>query len=146
MRDFHLARGIDEAARSGLTSAMRQYTAFVFEEYDSREAVVADVDRAIRRRDKARAYLQRAVSLGDADGLADLAYAYFEQSNGKPQLYAVDNYQAYRYAYAAPFGDRGRYRQLDWVMSQNAKSMNSRQISDACKQGKGLHDACCFKH
>lgn len=28
-RDFYLARGIDKAARSGLTSAMRQYAALV---------------------------------------------------------------------------------------------------------------------
>ncbi|MEP6881694.1 MAG: hypothetical protein ABI866_06860 [Dokdonella sp.] len=146
MRDFYLARGIDKAARYGLTYAMRKYATCILDEYDSREDVVADVDRAILRRDKATTYLQRAVSLDDAEGPSEVAYAYFEQSDGKPQLYAVDNDQAYRYAYAASFGDRGRYRQLDWVISQSAKSMNSRQISDARKQGNRLYDACCFKH
>lgn len=137
---------IDQLAQSGKTYAMRQYAAFVVAEYDSRDAVVADVDRAIVRRDKARAYLRKAVELGDAEGLADLAEAYFDHRSSAPQLYAIDNYQAYMYAYAASFGPRGQYRNLDWVMSQSAKSLDLGQISNARKQGKLLYDACCRQH
>lgn len=137
---------IDQVAQSGKAYALRQYAAFVVAEYDSRDAVVADVDRAILRRDKARAYLQRAVSLGDAEGLADLAEAYFDNRSSAPQLYAADSYRAYLYAYAGSFGPRGQYRNLDWMMSQSAESLDSRQISDARKQGKRLYDTCCRKH
>lgn len=137
---------IDQAAQSGSIYAMRQYAALVVAEYDTRDAVVADVDRAIVRRDKARAYLNKAVSLGEAEALADLAYAYFNMQDSHPQLYAVDHYQAYVYAYAGSFGERGQYRKLDWVMADSAESLDSRQITDARKQGKRLYDACCLNH
>lgn len=137
---------IDRAAQSGNIYAMRQYAALVVAEYDTRDAIVADVDRAIVRRDKARAYLNRAVSLGEAEALSDLAHAYFDNHESHSQLYAVDSYQAYMYAYAGSFGERGRYRQLDWVMGDSAKSLDSSQIADARKQGERLYMACCAKH
>lgn len=141
----HWLDPIDQAAQSGNINAMRQYAARVVEEYDSLSAVVTDVDQAIVRRDKARAYLNRAVSLGEAEALADLAYAYFDMRENRPQLYAVDNYQAYMYAYAAALDERTQYRQLNWIMDQSAESLDSSQISDARKQGKRLYDTCCLK-
>ena len=137
---------IDQAAQSGNTYAMRTYAGYVVKEYDSQDAVVADVDRAIARRDKARDYLRRAVSLGDAEGLADLANAYFDNFEHRPQLYAADNYQAYMYAYAGSLAGLPPYRGMDWLMTSSAKSLDSRQITDARKQGKLLFDACCRKH
>ncbi|HET9033970.1 MAG TPA: hypothetical protein VFN25_13830 [Dokdonella sp.] len=134
---------IDQVARSGDTYAMRYYAELVVNEYDSRDAVVADVDRAILRRDKARAYLQRAVDLGDSEALSDLADAYFNKQTSAPQLYAVDSFRAYLYAYAASFGPRRQYQNLDWIMSESAKALDTQQISDARKQGKRLYDACC---
>ena len=57
----HWLDPIDQAAQSGDSSAMRDYVKLAIAEYDSVAAIVAGVNTAIARRDKARAYLQRAL-------------------------------------------------------------------------------------
>lgn len=135
---------MDQAAQSGDTSAMRDYAKLAIAEYDSVAAIVADIDTAIVRRDKARAYLQRALQLGDREVLLDLADAYFEARDATPRLYAPDAFQAYAYAYAGlQAGTPQRGNSLDWIVNQSAQSLNAQQLSAAQAKAVQIYEACC---
>jgi hypothetical protein len=135
---------MDQAAQSGNTAAMRDYARLAIAEYDSVAAVVADVDTAIARRDKARAYLQRALQLGDREVLLDLADAYFEARDTTPRLYAPDAFQAYAYAYAGlQAGTPQRGNSLDWIVTQSAKSLDAQQLPGAQAKAAQIYEACC---
>lgn len=137
---------IDQAAQSGNTNAMLEYARLSTADYDSVNAIVTDVDTAIERRDKARAYLQEALQLGDLRSLSDLAYAYFESSGNTPSVYAADASQAYAYAYASTLAGVSRPGDLEWVMSKSAESLDARQLADAQAKGHAIYERCCKTH
>lgn len=137
---------LERAARSGSTAAMRLYAKWAIEQYDSVNAVVADVDNAILRRDKARAYLLEAVRRGDAEGLADLARAYSDGSGREPRLFAADPFQSYLYAYAGSLSHGlapVQYGNLEALMDESAKSLDARRLADAQARGRRLYEQCC---
>lgn len=137
---------LERAAQSGNAAAMRSYAILAIEQYDSVNAIVADVDNAIAGRDKARAYLLEALRRGDAESLAELADAYSEQTSGKPQLFAADPAQSYVYAYAGSL-TRGlppiRYNNFEWILSESAKSLDAHQLADAQARGRRIYEQCC---
>lgn len=142
----HWLDPLDRAAQAGNTAAMRQYAKSAIEPYDSVSAVAADVEEAIIRRDKARAYLSEAVRRGDAEGLADLARAYSANTSITPRLFSPDPVQSYVYAYAGSL-TRGLapvlYGNLDAIMTDGAKSLDARQLADAQARGRRLYEECC---
>lgn len=137
---------LERAARSGNTYAMLEYARVAIADYDSVNAIVADVDTAIARRDNARAFLLQALLSGDLRSLNDLAYAYFKGSGNAPPLFAVDPFQSYAYAYAGTLAGVSKRGDLDLVMSQNAESLDARQLADAQAQGRRIYERCCMKH
>lgn len=141
-----LARWLDpveRAARAGRTSAMRQYASLALSDYDSVDAIVADIDTVIALRDKARTYLHEAIRLGDTEGLADLAFEYVDGHKGSPYLYAIDSYRAYVYAYAASLAG---LRRANWLMSESADGLTPDQIVAAQAEGQRVFQACCQGH
>ena len=134
---------IERAVKSGRTSAMRQYAWLALADYDSVDAIVADIDTVIALRDKARTYLHEAIRLGDAEGLADLAFEYVDGHKGSPNLYAIDSYRAYVYAYAASLAG---LRRANWLMSESANGLTPDQIVAAQAEGQRVYQACCQGH
>ena len=140
----HWLDPMDQVAESGDTSAMRDYARLAIAEYDSVAAVVAGVDTAIARRDKARAYLQRALLLGDREVFLDLADAYFEARDTTPRLYAPDAFLAYTYAYAGlQAGTPQRGNSLDWIVAQSAQSLDAQQLAGAQAKAAQIYEVCC---
>ena len=135
---------IDRAAQAGNSVAMRGYARMAAAEYYSASDVLADLDTAIERRDKARAYLQDALRLGDAEALRDIANAH--RDSGKPEIYPFDPAQAYAYAYAGTLAGISRGNDLDEVLSETARSLDGRQLADAEARGRGIDEKCCEKH
>lgn len=142
----HWLDPLDRAAEAGNTAAMRGYAKLAIEQYASVNAVVADVDDAIVRRDKARAYLLEAVRRGDAESLVDLAEAYSAKPATALRLFAADPLQSYLYAYAgslthglAPV----QYGNLEAVMDESAKSLDARRLADAQARGRRIYEQCC---
>jgi hypothetical protein len=142
----HWLDPLDRAAQAGDTEAMREYASLAIADYDSVQSIVADIDTALARRDKARAYLLQALQLGDPGSLSELAGAYFV-SNTTPSLFDADPFQAYAYAYAATLTGTSLNRaSLDWIMSQSAQSLNAGQLIDAQNQGQRIYEQCCSNH
>lgn len=142
----HWLNWIDQAAHAGNTAAMLEYAKMSVAEYDSVGAIVANVDTAIERRDKARAYLLEALQLGEQQSLRELAYGYFERSDNIPRVFGVDPLQSYAYAYAGTLAGVSNRGDLDWVMSKNAESLDARQLAEAQALGHGIYERCCDKH
>jgi hypothetical protein len=137
---------MDQAAQSGNTGALLEYARLSVAEFDSLAAIIANVDTAIERRDKARAYLLEAVRLGDEQSLRELAYKYFERTDGVPRVFDVDPLQSYAYAYAGTLAGISQRGDLDWVMSKNAALMDARQLAQAQELGRSIYKNCCDKH
>ena len=142
----HWLDWVDQAAHSGNTTAMLEYARMSVAEFDSMGAIVANVDTAIERRDKARAYLLEALQLGEQDTLRELAYGYFERTDTIPRVFGVDPLQSYAYAYAGTLAGISRRGDLDWVMSKNAEALDARQLAEAQALGHGIYERCCDKH
>jgi hypothetical protein len=143
----HWLDPIDRAAQSGDTYAMREYARLAMGEYDGVAAVVADVDEAIARRDKARAYLDEAVRRGDTSALVDLAGAYGEAPT--INLYAADAARAHAYAYAAlQAADlTGMERdQMTWLLDRSARPLDASTLAQAEAEGRRLYAECCAGH
>lgn len=134
---------VDRAALSGDTEAMLEYAKLSTTDYDSVTAIVKDVDAAIEHRDKARAYLQEALQLGDQRALADLAYGYFETTGNTPSVFAPDAIQSYAYAYAGTLAGVSRPGDLEWVMSTSAESLDASQLAEAQAEGRLIYERCC---
>jgi hypothetical protein len=134
---------IDRAAKSGRISAMREYASLALAEYDSVDAIVADIDTVIARRDKARGYLQEVIRLGDAEGLADLALEYLDGRKETPHLYAIDSFRAYVYAYAGSLAGLSR---VGWIMSDSSDNLSPGQIEAARAEGQRVYQMCCQGH
>jgi hypothetical protein len=135
---------IDRAAESGSTAAMRGYARVAVADYFSEKDVLADVDNAIERRNKARAYLDEAIRLGDPEALRDLANAY--RDSAKAEIYPVDPAKAYAYAYAGTLAGISRGNDLDRIMSETAASLDGRQLATAEAEGRRIYDKCCAAH
>lgn len=125
---------------------MLEYARMSVAEYDSIGAIVADVDTAIERRDKARAYLLHALQLREQQALPELAYGYFERTDNFPRVFGVDPVQSYAYAYAGTLAGISRRGDLDWVMSKSAESLDARQLAEAQALGHRIYERCCDKH
>jgi hypothetical protein len=134
---------IDRAAQAGNTAAMRGYARMAIGEYHSTNDVRSDIDAAIERRDKARAYLDKALRLGDAEALRDLADAYRDSAH--PTIYPLDPSKAYAYAYAATLAGISRGNDLDRTMEETARSLDGQQLAEAEAAGRRLYEKCCAK-
>jgi hypothetical protein len=128
---------IDRAAQAGNTAAMRGYARMAIGEYYSESDVRADLDTAIERRDKARAYLDEALRRGDAAALSDLADAYRDSAH--PTIYPVDPSKAYAYAYAATLAGISRGNALDRTMDETARSLDGPQLAEAEASGRRFY-------
>ncbi|MBA8888929.1 hypothetical protein FHW12_003165 [Dokdonella fugitiva] len=140
----HWLDPLDRAAQSGDTYAMREYARLAMAEYDGVAAVVADVDEAITRRDKARAYLDEAVRLGDTSALVALAGAYAESAT--INLYAVDAARAHAYAYAALQAAELTAMERDrmtWLLNRSARALDASALAQAEAEGRRLYARCC---
>jgi hypothetical protein len=135
---------IDRAAQAGNTAAMRGYARMAIGEYYSASDVRADIDEAIERRDKARAYLAEALRRGDADALVDLANAY--SPSGHPTIYPDEPSEAYAYAYASTLAGLSRGRWVDDLMERAARSLDGKQLAAAEAKGRRLYEQCCAGH
>lgn len=143
----HWLDPLDRAAQSGDTYAMREYARRAMAEYDGVVAVVADVDEAITRRDKARAYLDEAVRLGDTAALVDLAGAYAESAT--INLYAEDEARAHAYAYAALQAANLTAMERDrmtWLLDRSARKLDAAALARAEEEGRRLFAQCCAGH
>lgn len=143
----HWLDPLDRAAQSGDTYAMREYASRAMAEYDGVVAVVADIDEAITRRDKARAYLDEAARLGDTSALVDLAGAYAESV--AINLYAEDAARAHTYAYAALQAADLTAMQRDrmtWLLDRSARKLDASALAQAEAEGRRLYAQCCSAH
>jgi hypothetical protein len=135
---------IDRAAEAGSTAAMRGYARVATAEYYSASDVRDDLDTAIERRDKSRAYLEEALRRGDAEALRDLADAYSDSAH--PKIYAFDPSKVYTYAYAGTLAGISRGNDLDRLMEEVAGSLDSRQLAEAEAAGRRIYETCCARH
>ncbi len=135
---------VDSAAQSGNTAAMRSYARVVADQYYSVSDVMTDLDSAIERRDKARAYLDEALLRGDPEALRDIANTYRDSAH--PELHGRDPSQAYAYAYAGTLAGISRGNDLDEIMSETAASLDGQQLAEAEAQGRRIYEKCCAKH
>ena len=131
---------IDRAAQSGNTAAMRGY-ARVANQYYNVEDVRNDLDTAIERRDKSRAYLEEALRRGDAEALRDLADAYRDSAH--PTIYPLDPAKAYAYAYAGTLAGISRGNDLDRTMEETTRLLDAQQLSEAEAAGRRIYEKCC---
>ena len=132
---------IDRGAQAGNTAAMRGYARMAIGEYYSVGDVLADLDTAIERRDKARAYLDEALQRGDAETLRDLANTY--RRSAHPTIYPLDEARAYAYAYAGTLAGIARGNDLEELMEEAARSLDGRQLADAEAEGRSIYETCC---
>jgi hypothetical protein len=135
---------IDRAAQSGNTAAMRGYARVATAEYYDANDVRNDLDAAIERRDKSRAYLDEALRRGDAEALRDLANAY--RDSGHPTIYPMDPSKAYAYAYAGTLAGISRGNDLDRTMEETARSLDGQQLAEAEAAGRRIYEGCCAKY
>jgi hypothetical protein len=135
---------IDRAAQSGNTAAMRGYARVATAEYYDANDVRNDLDAAIERRDKSRAYLEEALRRGDAEALRDLADAYRDSAH--PKVYPFDPAKAYAYAYAGTLAGISRGIDLDRLMEETARSLDGLQLAEAEVSGRSIYEKCCAKH
>jgi hypothetical protein len=135
---------VDRAAQAGNTSAMRGYARMATDEYYDANDVRADLDTAIERRDKSRAYLDEAVRRGDAEALRDIANAYSD--SGRMTIYPIDAAEAYAYAYAATLAGISRGNDLDERMAEAARSLDGSKLAEAEASGRRIYEKCCAKH
>jgi len=142
----HWLDSVDRAAQSGSVDAMLTYAGLAIADYDSVGTIVADVDEAIQRRDKARAYLQEALQAGDTRSLRELSEAYANSSSPAPRLYAADASLSYAYAYASLLAGAIAQPTFDWMMSNRGDTMNAHQLAAAQAQGQRIYERCCFRH
>ena len=132
---------IDRAAQSGNTAAMRGYARVATAEYYDANDVRNDLDAAIERRDKSRAYLDEALRRGDAEALRDLANAY--RDSGHPTIYPLDPAKAYAYAYAGTLAGISRGNDLDRTMEETTRLLDAQQLSEAEAAGRLIYEKCC---
>jgi hypothetical protein len=139
---------LENAANSGDTAAMRRYAEVSVQEYESLEAVVADPETALLRRDKSRAYLFEAIRRGDVHALYDVAFGYAERAELRVSLFSSDTYRFYVYAYArllstAPFEIPMHERTLRWLSSEAAATFDAETLARAEAEGRKIFAACC---
>jgi hypothetical protein len=145
----HWLDPLDRAAQSGDLDAMREYARVAMVDYEDTAAVVANVDEAITRRDKARAYLDEALRRGDSAALVDLANAYSESTT--TNLYSADAMRTHAYAYAATLSDlRGLAEydrhQMSWLLGQSAETLDATALARAEAEGRRIYEQCCAGH
>lgn len=71
LADYHV--WLERAARGGSIDAMRRYAESAFDDFADQNAMLADLDEVIRRRDLARTFLRQAFERGDVASIAMLA-------------------------------------------------------------------------
>jgi hypothetical protein len=142
----HWLDPLDRAAQSGDLDAMREYARVAMADYEDAASVVADVDEAITRRDKARAYLDEALRRGDPAALIDLADAYGESTAAWP--YVADAARSHAYAYAATLGDLTEYdrRRVTFLLDESARTLDASALARAEADGRNIYQQCCARH
>lgn len=135
---------IDRAAQAGNTAAMRGYARVAARQYYTVDDVRNDLDAAIERRDKSRAYLDEALARGDAQALRDIANAY--RDSALPTIYPMDPAKAYAYAYAGTLAGISRGNDLDRTMEETARLLDGKQLAEAEASGRRIYASCCEAH
>lgn len=142
----HWLDSLDRAARSGSIDAKLQYAQLALSDYDSVDAIVADVDEAITRRDKARTYLLEALESGDQRSLRDLSFAYASRSDSRPHAFPPDTIKSYAYAYAGMLAGAIQPNVFDWMISNNGEPLDGAPLANAQAEGRSIYERCCVKH
>lgn len=135
---------IDRSVQSGNTAAMRGYARVAIGQYHSASDVREDIDEAIERRDKARAYLAEALRRYDAEALVELAEAYAPSAH--PTIYPDEPSEAYAYAYASTLAGGARGRSMDDLMERSARSLDGEHLAAAEAEGRRLYEQCFAAH
>lgn len=71
LADYHV--WLERGARGGSVDAMRGYAMNAFDDFADQNAMLADLDEVLRRRDLARAFLRQAFEHGDVQSISMLA-------------------------------------------------------------------------
>jgi hypothetical protein len=141
----HWLDSLERAAESGSLDAKLTYAGAAVSEYDSIEAIVADVDEAIARRDKARAYLLDVLEAGDTRSLRDLSDAYSSAFPSVPHVFPPDAVKSYAYAYAGMLAGAITPATFDWMMANGGKPLDAERLAQAQAEGHRIYQRCCIK-
>jgi hypothetical protein len=132
---------LQQAAEAGETRAMVDYAQFAFRGYDGADDMLRNTAEVKARRDRARAYLDRAVAAGDARALLIRADARVRSGLLPPDAVAgyADLYAFTRTAAAADWPPElaGHY------LGALAHGLDAAQLAQARARGEAIWRACC---
>lgn len=152
LADYHV--WLERGARGGSVDAMRGYALNAFSDFADQNAMLADVDEVLRRRDLARAFLRQAFERGDVMSIEVLAGSHdWEAWTGQRVfvdqggLLAPDPMMAQTYWYldalarSAHFGQGEPFEQL-WVdgpEQQDVVGLNEAQWQAVANAARALY-------